>query len=215
MRSAVDNDVLIKLARFQLLSHLAFAKVAGEEPPLVLGAARFVARKRIEKQAPPGVKDAALADLMTFLDGIAPDEPSNAELALALRLEDNAQSTGLQLDAGESQLVAMQVLRGLDRLLTGDKRALGALEDLLDAHQELVALTGAAVCFEQVLASLIEHAGFDECRRRVCADPTADKAASICLGYCGEDGGESAAQAALQSYIQHLRGRCPRVLSPL
>ncbi|WP_043598644.1 hypothetical protein [Cellulomonas flavigena] len=215
MRSAVDNDVLIKLARYQLLSHLAFTKVAGEEPPLVLGAARFVARKRIERHAPPDVKDAALADLTAFLDGVALDEPSGAELSLALRLEDAAQATGLQLDAGESQLVAMQVLRGLDRLLTGDKRALGALEDLFGGHQELRALAGSAVCFEQVLALLIEHAGFDECRRRVCTDPTADRAASICLGFAGADRDESTARAALQSYIQHLRGRCPRILSPL
>ena len=213
LSSVIDNDVLIKMARYRLLTSGAFSSITGDAAPGVLSAARFVAEKRIARNAPVERRDDALAEFREFFRRVEILEPSDRELLLALSLEDAAQALGLALDAGESQLVAIVTVRRLERMLSGDKRALIALERLVGTVSELQGSLGVAVCLEQVMACLVAELGVDECRESVCADPSADRALSISFS-CGlQTAPLDGVLAGLRSYIAALRQQCPRVLS--
>ncbi len=59
-------------------------------------------------------------------------EPTDREVAFATNLELTAQRAGLQLDVGESQLVAIVIERAIATFDTGDKRAIVSLEKRSD-----------------------------------------------------------------------------------
>jgi hypothetical protein len=68
-----------------------------------------------------------------FLASVELIEPTVEESTLAAEFESLALAAALPLDAGESQLCAVLVSRNLPLLVTGDKRAITALESLVDS----------------------------------------------------------------------------------
>lgn len=204
LASTVDNDVLIKLARYRLLR---IDSLAGVLPATtgVLSSARFVARSRLERGCPAGHLQEALDGLRAYLAATEALDPTPAEVDLALTLEDEAQRRGVALDHGESQLAAITLLRDLRLLATGDKRALEALGVLAEAVTDLEGLRGRAVCLEQIASHLVTALGLDPVRRAVCSDPTADRALTICCQCRSDDTSVADVLEALRSYIEDLR----------
>lgn len=205
----VDNDVVLKLARYRLLAGTALSPPGATG---VLAPARFVVASRIRRDVAPERQPDVLAELEAFLAQAEALEPSEAELRLALSLEDEAARAGLALDVGECQLFAIATSRGVPRVCTGDKRAAEALEDLAGAgvlppgHEHLI------VCFEQVMLGLLRSLGLDDCRPRVCADRAADRAISACFA-CASSPSTEDVVTGLRSYIRDLGRRCPVILA--
>jgi len=207
---AVDNDVLLKALRLDCAAIFwpSLTSIG------VLGTARFVIRDRIKRgkliDADPSMEYRAAA----LFDALCELEPTSDELDLANELEREAQRMALPLDAGESQLCAIVVERGLALLATGDKRAIESLEKMRGAAPWLDKLAGRIRCLEQLVAAAVADPGvFAELCRRVCADTSVDRTLSICFGCLGGSSPSSADVAAcLGSYIKAVRASAPTLL---
>lgn len=203
-----DNDVLIKGASYRLLEEFP---AAGAHVVGVLGAARFVVRSALEGQPRLHDRNGAIGAWESFLEAAVELEPSEAELELATALETVAAELGLGLDVGESQLCAMAIARPDALVLTGDKRAIGAMEELRVEVDELQHLDGRVACLEQVLQSLCDALGPELVRKQVCAEPGADRAVSICFS-CASGDAVTFDPAGLTSYVEAMRADAPNVL---
>lgn len=211
---AVDNDVLIKAARYGLTD--TFWPTDSGHQLGVLGAARYVVTSRIARATPPEQVALALTAATAFLAAATTLEPTDAELQLAAGIESAAQRRGLALDAGESQLVAMVVARGIGMLETGDKRAIKGLEVLLDVLDDLRPVFGKVRCLEQIVAQCLATGCPPELMAEaICAQPHADTALSICFRcFSPAPQGHALDPDALDGYITALRNQAPRALAP-
>jgi hypothetical protein len=205
---AVDNDVLIKAACYGLTDELNASRSLG-----VLGAAKYVVAKRIDRVALSGDGNAARGAALDLIARCSVLEPTADELDLATTIETSAQRRGLELDAGESQLAAMIIRRGIAVLETGDKRAIKAFEALLDELADLEVLRGRLRCVEQIVARCLDATDADALGRAICAEPDVDKALSICFR-CFSPPPQQALldRDGLNSYIELLRENAQRVL---
>lgn len=203
----VDNDILIKAACYRLHDDLVAPRFG------VLGAARFVLAARLAKMPLRGDPQAAQNAATEMLSRSQTLEPNDSELALAANLETLAQRRGLELDVGESQLTAIVAERDVPQLRTGDKRAIRALEQLLDIFAPLGPIAGRVRSLEQLVADLVERADPDDVARAICAEPAVDKALSICARcHSPAPHGPAIDHDGLASYIRQLRAEAPRVL---
>jgi hypothetical protein len=215
MISVVDNDILIKGACYGLLNGLVAPAEVVEARIGILGAARFVVPKQIRRKAPQRGVAAAVSTFEEFLQRSQLLEPTTAEQAMAADLELAAQISGLNLDAGESQLCAIVTLRSVPLLLTGDKRAIRAIESLLGSDNRLGALRQRVKCLEQLVLDLLTALGSTATLRpTICAESHIDKALTICFGCHSPDITPQEAELGLQSYIDDLRRDAPQILAP-
>lgn len=209
--AAIDNDVLIKTAAYGMLAaaNEAFGGSVG-----ILGVARFVVSKRLEKDLRVVDRAGATTNWVTFLNTAEELEPSDEELGLATAIEEAAAAQGLPLDVGESQLCAIAIFRRVRRVVSGDKRAIVAAEQLLPSVPDLEDLSDTWVCLEQLVAALADRLDPEEIREAVCSEPAMDRALTICMS-CGTSGPWSS--AGVDSYVNDLRTRAPTLLasSPL
>jgi hypothetical protein len=213
MKALVDNDILFKGACYGLLdAFLAPVSAAGDSFG-VLGAARFVVSKKIIKKAPHKGATAAHQHLATFLGCAAVVEPTEDEQRMAADFELAAQRAGLDFDVGESQLCSILICRSTPLLLTGDKRAIQAIEQLLDSENLLVALCGKIRCLEQLVLDVFSATpNPDTLRSAICAEVEVDKTLAICFScHCEDVSGLDYAEG-LKSYLTDLRQRATRVL---
>jgi hypothetical protein len=213
---AVDNDVLHKGASFQLLSELLPA-VAELERCGVLGQARFVVGKRLRKYPPACGADVALAYLERTLADLDIMEPTSEEIATAAELEAAAQRLAVGLDSGESLLAAVTGSRKFARLFTGDKRAIEALEKLLEERIAPVEyLMGRLVCLEQGLLWMLTRKlqTMAKCREAICRDKGVDTALAICFSCSSPEVPDEGCREGLRAYIESLRGAAPQMLAP-
>lgn len=207
---AIDNDVLIKLACYELLAELSTVTPTKFH---VLGAAKYVARQRLlnDRKAPDTAS--ALEELEIFLLHTTILEPTGAELKLAIDIEATAATLGLELDSGESLLTAALFFKNLDLFLTGDKRAIMALETIGRTNNLIGCLDGRTICLEQLMITFIGVKGMQYIRTQVCNAPKADKAISICFS-CSSPSHFSVTDTGLRSYIDSLRLEAPTILYP-
>ena len=183
--AAVDTDVLLKVAAYRLRAELV-AVLKPNGTPAALGLTHLIAGKQLARKQ--GVRDGpgAMAELQNLLALLGRLEPDDEEIALAADLAAKAQGQGLPLDAGEAQLTAITIMRELPLLVTGDKRALGALASLLVSEPNRVALVGRLACFEQILMSVASLIGEQGLRSRVCVEPDVDGAMRLACS-CGHE----------------------------
>lgn len=207
---AIDNDVIIKVACYGLAAELGAGRSLG-----VLGAAKYVVAGRIDRMALSGDRSTARTAALDLIGRSSVLEPSHEEIALAATIETAAQRSGLDLDAGESQLAAMLVQRDIGLLETGDKRAIRGFEVILDEITELAALRGRLRCLEQIVSRCLAVFDPDTLARAICAEPDVDKSLSICFR-CHSPPPRKASldRDGLDSYVAALRAIAPRVLEP-
>lgn len=210
MKALVDNDILLKGSEYGLLSPFA-AVIPGKNGPVgVLGAARYVVQNRLSRRSSG---DSAIQNFLRFLDDNIELEPTPEEQNIASAIESCAQRAGVDLDAGESQLCAILISREVPFFVTGDKRAICAIEVLLDTYALLVAAAGRVLCLEQLVCTLLEIVQVDRARQAICSKPDSDKSLSICF-CCASSAtiSKENIQAGITSYIADLRRKAPRVL---
>lgn len=213
MKVVVDNDILFKGACYGLLQEISAALKIETGECGVLGAARFVVRRKIKRAKLSQNSTLVAKRLEAFLTVAATLEPVGTEQALAARLEASALQLGLSLDAGESQLCAIVIERSVSRLVTGDKRAITALERLVSDDAELMKLCGTVVSLEQLVLLLMAQIHFDLIRDAICLESEADKTLTICFGCRSDNTSEPSARQGLDSYIRDLRSSASRVLA--
>jgi len=213
MNVVIDNDVLYKGACYGVLHDIAHAYNGTAGSVGVLGAARFVVTKKIHKANLARTDGLAIQELSRFLSTAIQLEPTDSEQNLAADLESAAQQLGVNLDAGESQLCAIAIGRVIPVLLTGDKRAITAIELLLDTVQRLHDLCGKVRCLEQAVLCVLDRKGVETLRAAICTEPTVDKALTICFGCSSSNTQRETVLEGLDSYIRALRSAATRVLA--
>ncbi len=206
----LDNDLLLKAAAFSLSGP---AKAVFDSKTLdcqILSSAKYVLLQLLATKRAFTEQNKVKFELGALLDSFIELDLSDAELQIAASLEQLAISNNVELDAGESQLLAARISRDQGLLVTGDKRAISAIE-LLSDHMNIP--EKFLVCFEQFMMSILHQMEFQELRARVCANAVADKAVAICFSCNSCCQGEANVIEALNSYIYHLRKSAPRVLT--
>lgn len=206
---AVDNDVVHKLARYLLLDGLQ-ARLASWGGAGVLGTARFVVRKRLIAEHG---ENAHVSAFDTFAHAAEVLEPTDEETRFAGELEELASKHVVDLDTGESLLTAIVITRSLERLLTGDKRAIRALAALSAYTDQLAPILGRVACLEQLMLLLLDDLGMEAVRPAVCSVPAADRALSICFSCTVAAVNVESVIDGLNSYINDIRSDCQLVLT--
>jgi len=202
--AAVDTDVLLKVAAYRLAAELV-AVLEPKGKPAALGLTHLIAGRQLARKRTLRDAAGAAAELGTLLGMLGRLEPDDDEVALAADLAAVAQERGLPLDSGEAQLAAITVRRGLPLLVTGDKRALGALARLADGEPMRSALAGRLACFEQALSAIATLTGEHELRSRICAEPEVDGGMRLACS-CGCVGWNAAQlHEACDSYVGAIR----------
>jgi hypothetical protein len=213
VKALIDNDVLAKGACYGLLLDLAAAVAGAASRCGILGAAQFVVPKIIDRQKMNRDPGGAREVFQAFLAQHDIVEPTLPEQQLAAELESAAQALALNLDAGESQLTAILVTRTIPLLVTGDKRAIIAIERLIDTTLRQHDIAGRIQCLEQAMQRLIAATDINDVRRAICAEPSVDKALTICFSCSSPDVARASIREGLDSYVTDLRANATRVLS--
>lgn len=203
----LDNDVVLKLACYALVTEALAATSSADTPAGMLGVGRFVIRRRVERATNIADRDQARASLEWMIAAVEMLEPTEEEMALAADLEAEASRCGFELDGGESQLLAILARRNLRCLLTGDKRAISAM-----AAVAMALAAGRILCFEQVIERIVAAVGVDEVRPRVCCEPQVDRALTACFGCARDRVPQAEVVDGLASYVNHLDRTAPGIL---
>lgn len=208
-QAAVDNDILLKGCWYGILRQLVAAIPSKPSETLVLGEAKYVIGKRLQKKAKsdPGAAQ-VLAVFSAAMSEFMEVEPSTEEVRLAALFERAAQQAGLPLDPGESLLCAVAIMRDLKRVATGDKRAICALETIMTGCDELEKLAGRLVCLEQLLVRVLADGNPSDVRNAICSQPKVDTAVTNCF----RSTDPSEWREGLASYIRDLRAGAPTLL---
>ena len=167
----LDNDVLLKLAIYDLIDEALNALKVRPEQVSVLPTAKYSllpAKNRLKRCKDEQTADRLEAFLMTCSiisqDGIMPE------------LIDEL--IGIQsLDSGEAVLFAYAATHAEAIVLTGDKRAISAL-----MHSNVVAnMQGRVMALESVF-QVMTMTGVESVQRKVRAKPAADKSLANVFG---------------------------------
>lgn len=213
MEALVDNDILMKGSCYDLLDELLSQTVSSTDLLGILGATRFVVAKKIRKRVLRRDKEAVFKRLEAFIQRITIVEPTTDEQRMAADFELAAQQASVALDTGESQLCAVLVVRAVRQLYTGDKRAIHAMQVLLEADKRLLSLCNRVKCFEQLVLQSITEDNVSLFRAAICSEPETDVALTICFGCTSKGTSLEEISHALNSYINNLRKSSRRILA--
>ncbi len=209
-RVLVDNDVILKAACYALADETLAATTLEGVPPAMLGVGRFVVRGRLNRASNIVDQHRAGSAFERMLASMVLVEPDQAELSMAADLEAEASRRDLELDGGESQLLAILANRRCSLLLTGDKRAIAAMAVVAASLAR-----SRIACLEQLIAQIVALVGAGPVRAGVCAEPHVDRALTACFG-CSRETAPNDGEVAegLASYIGHLDRTAPGILLP-
>ncbi len=190
-----DNDIVYKLAAFDLFDEALAALEIEAKDVFVLPTARFkfgIGTPKGEKRYGPTLIARMAAVLARVREIGWITSPPRELLGV------------LSIDQGEALLFAAAQARPDAYLATGDKRSLKALvaEPACKAIAE--ALRGRLLSFESIVLRLIDRHGFELVRDRIAPVSATDKAMDVVFG-SGLSTTAANARAGLESYVRELR----------
>jgi hypothetical protein len=100
----------------------------------------------------------------------------------------------------------------MEWLVTGDKRAIAALERLLALRHEIRGLAGKLVCLEQLVRRLLAEGTGAVIRAAICGEPSVDKALSFCFSCTNPTMAPESWIEGLTSYINDVRRAAPTLM---
>lgn len=203
----LDNDVVLKVSCYSLAEEMLASLTRGGTAPAMLGVGRYVVLGRLRRDARISDTQRASAAFARIAKSVTLLEPDENELTVASELEAEANRRDLDLDGGESQLLAILANRSCPLLLTGDKRAVIAIGMVACEMAR-----GRIACLEQLLLHLVRLVGLDLVRPRICAEPDVDRAAAICFSCSRQQTASDEVLQALRSYISFLANQAPAAL---
>jgi len=208
----IDNDVLLKVCAYDLVDE--FLELFGSSPLLVLAAAPYVVEGIINRTSRITDKARASAGLRRLIAAASIVEPDADEIQAAADLEERAHQGGWELDSGESILFSLLSNGKAELLVTGDKRAITALENVAPSLPEHSPIVGKVVGFEQLIVAMIEQNSPEAIAQKICAEPKVDKAIAICFRCSSGNFDPTSAMEGLASYVGDLRRAAPTLLIP-
>jgi len=209
---ALDADVLVKCSAYGLLQQATACLICGDGNAALLGSTKYTVLARLKRATLEQSPIVAESRFLAFLQSASLLEPTSEEGELAADLEFEAQKMALALDAGESQLAAIVIVRAIPLLVTGDKRAIRALEALVEIVPAPSALISKIACLEQLFITLLGTGDTTAIRDAVCSERHVDKSASICFACHSSQANVGDWLDALNSYVAALRADAPKVL---
>ncbi|MDX8449630.1 hypothetical protein [Mesorhizobium captivum] len=204
----VDNDLAIKISSYELPSEISAVLSAKGLSPAVLQLAIYVVRSRLRRSRQLNDRDRAVKAFEQLSRHLTILEPTPGEIELAAVYEAKAQALDLQLDTGESQLLAVLLSRNAALFLTGDKRAIVAIEEIIGDQFEHPIIG----CLEQVIAEIVQLTNVQHVRSQICREPAADRALTLCFSCTAHAVSITSALEGLDSHIQALRSNARRTL---
>lgn len=211
--AAIDNDVILKGVSYGFLAELLAGIPDGPYAHGILGSAKYVLRKALQRRPPIRVQ-AAKEELEAAFASLEILEPTAHETALAAQLEYQAQRQAVPMHVGECQLVAMLVTREFRHFLTGDRRAIIALGSLtLPAAIEPANLVAKFICFEQAIRYLVAAHGAAMVKTAICSECEVDVAMRVCFSCSSPEVDEASWLAGLDSHIAELRAASGELLA--
>jgi hypothetical protein len=208
----MDNDVLHKTTAYGLFAGMLAMSRLQKEVYGALGTAKFVVGKKLTKRPPSRGVDAALAEFTAALGMLKEIEPTSEEVETAANIERLAQLQNLELDTGESILCAVLLARHLGHILTGDKRAIKAIEVLNATGPYSNKFKSKIICLEQLFYWLANDHEIQKVRNAVCTDKAVDNALTSCFSCYSPEVPNEACIEGLNSYILSLKQDAPNVL---
>lgn len=207
----IDNDVLLKVCAYDLVDE--FLELFASKL-LILPTAPFVVENVIKRTRRINDKARAIAGLRRLVAAAAIVEPNGDEIEAAAELEEQAHQGSFELDGGESILFALLSNNKAQVLLTGDKRAITALEHVAPSLSGHASVVGKVVGLEQLIAAIIEKKSPEEIAPKICSEPDVDKAIAICFRCSSGNFDPNSTMEGLASYIGDLRRAAPTLLMP-
>lgn len=209
MIAIIDNDVVLKIARWNLLSELI--ELLGGDSELIyhLPTCVHALCGRPSRMKKVGCDEASAGRIRAFCSTTRPLS-DNAD---PLLLETLAAISGI--DAGEVLIFASATGSHDSVTYMGDKRSLLALAGAGILGELMPLLDGRVKCLEQVMGELILQEGVEAIGRKVLAcAPPADIA--VTLVFRGKDGmrPNDDIWAGLESYYLDLKSRTGGLLAP-
>lgn len=208
----VDNDIVLKVCCYNASKVFLECLGAHVRSVCVLGMIQFVLTGVIRKRNGISNKLRTSTCLDEMLSIVVPIEPSDNELKIAAELEEVAQRNDVELDAGESQLLAMLISQRGDVLITGDKRAIRGIDAVTSELAVESAVEGRIACLEQVAMSILQRTGAEHLHSLVCSESGVDTALEICCSCATKEFSEESIGQKLASYIGELRRFAPKCL---
>ena len=199
----IDNDVLLKVTGFEISGCIERLLHRPHVSLGILSSAKFVVRSRLERKSDsdPNLYQ-AWDDLYAISLEISPD---NTEIQLAAEIEEVAMLENVDLDVGESLLLAVLFNRDARVVITGDKRAIVAVRRIF---HEIELKRNCIASFEQLVMRILLIESFQSLRTRICRRQRVDRTMSICFSCSSTHTTQSATQNALRSYISDIRLSC-------
>lgn len=118
------------------------------------------------------------------------------------------------IDVGEVLIFSTGAENSDSFTFIGDKRSLCALAETKAAIKAFMALKGRVKCLEQIIAEMIGIHGCTSIGKKLRACPTADKTISIVMGSTGTEMQEAEIWKGLMSYYSCLYDKTARLLAP-
>jgi hypothetical protein len=201
----MDNDIILKTCCYGVVDEV-LGCVSGKASTIhVLGMVRYVLGKAIANRKYISDREGAASRLSYLLGKVALIEPDDDELSLAAEFEQTAQSLGVELDGGESQLLAVLIRRSSALLLTGDKRAIRAIEPIFQSSDYRRQVERRVACLEQIMMAVVGRHGAETIHQRVCSEATVDKSLAACFSCSSGTCNLQSILDGLASYIRNLR----------
>lgn len=193
----IDNDAILKLGRYDLLSKLSAVIGSDLTDVRTLPTAKYTllpAANRLKR-----CKDPASANRVeAFLATSTPLEEGAADAEVLDQLNE---SPGI--DSGEALLIAAAAANSDAVIITGDKRALLALCSDSALGPIAATLSGRIISLEILLEMYVDN-DFENTQQCVRSQPDVDKALSIIFGKISPRD-EASVRDALGSYTRDLQ----------
>ena len=201
----LDNDALVKLARYGLLNEALALFGCQIADVRVLATAKYVLLPA--KNPLLHCKDEdSYSTLKTFLNIAQGLDAKSADAQMLDTL-----SAVQNIDAGEALLLAVGATDKDALIITGDKRSLAALCSQKSVNHISNVLESRVVSMEVLFSCLVNKHPFDYIQQHVRAKSDVDKSLSNAFGLTIPATYESV-QEALASYINYLRGKTGNLL---
>lgn len=200
----LDNDIILKTCVYLAAAKLLEIVAKPDSPPAMLAVSQYTLQSHFERRR----YDSSISKMLTeVMPSIQKLEPTPEEIETAANFEEMAIKANVDLDPGESQLLAIAISRDARALATGDKRAVRAIFQISPKT-----FNHRIACLEQAIAHLIRTVEFSSLRKEVCKNNQCDKAVSICFQCNSEKIDPDAVMTALTSYTEDLRSKTGNLL---
>lgn len=196
-----DNDIVLKLAQFDLLDEAVDALDTKLADIFVTSTARF--KFKVVKEQEKGVRRwgaTTHARICEFLNSVKIiDWQSSDEELLLLQSVPG-------IDAGEAVLFSATAKTTEFWLVTGDKRSLRAIASAPSCVKIAKRISRRVLCLEQIILLIIERKGFDYVKNKIVPALALEVDSAIRAAFgSGMEATKPNAVASLNGYIEELK----------